>query len=344
MQDIGTAPGNHYAAEAPVSYAGNFVLRGGEPLMFRFNGGYASIDSVGNTMWHHYTTDHLGSVRAVADGNGNIEQVNHYYPFGGTFGDAGYNASLQPYKYNAKHFETHHGLKLYDHGARLYDAAMAMWTSFDSMAEKAYNISPYAHCNANPVNRIDSNGKFSTKLQAEAARYIYSFFSFDDVGNVIYNPEATDPLYRYTFNSVSMSGGDYIVANNHLLDRTYVDYIQAAGDGLALAGYLATLSVVGAEAGVPMAWIGNVISRGAAWIGFIVDMINSDSWGLGSFATYSVINKVEQIGIKKLFRNGFYEKWNGDYDIGAEIFKQSSNMKTTVLNYSTNELIERNHE
>lgn len=36
--------------------------------------------------------------------------------------------------------------------------------------------------------------------------------------------------------------------------------MQDIGDGVALAGYATTLSVVGAEVGVPMSVIGNTIS------------------------------------------------------------------------------------
>ena len=34
--------------------------------------------------------------------NGTVEQVVHYYPFGGTYADAGVNRSLQMYKYNGR--------------------------------------------------------------------------------------------------------------------------------------------------------------------------------------------------------------------------------------------------
>lgn len=45
------------------------------------------MDEGGGIAMHFYVKDHLGSNRLVVDGNGNIEEVNHYYPFGALMGD-----------------------------------------------------------------------------------------------------------------------------------------------------------------------------------------------------------------------------------------------------------------
>jgi RHS repeat-associated protein len=52
-----------------------------------------------------------------------IEQTNHYYPFGMTFGE-GIDNSDNRYKYNGKELDRMHGLDLYDYGARHYDAVI----------------------------------------------------------------------------------------------------------------------------------------------------------------------------------------------------------------------------
>ena len=52
-----------------------------------------------------YTCDHQGNIRVVMGEDGSLEQVTHYYPFGGIYGDAGLNAELQPYKYNGKELD-----------------------------------------------------------------------------------------------------------------------------------------------------------------------------------------------------------------------------------------------
>ena len=58
-----------------------------------------------------------------------------------------------------KEFDGTLGLNTYDHGARQHDAAIGRFTTVDPMAEKYYNISPYAYCGNNPVNRIDPDGR-----------------------------------------------------------------------------------------------------------------------------------------------------------------------------------------
>ena len=88
-----------------------------------------------------------------------VRQITHYYPFGGTFNDAGLNASLQQYKYNGKELDRVAGLNTYDYGARQYFSTVPTWDRMDALCEKYYNISPYAYCANNPVNRIDVDGK-----------------------------------------------------------------------------------------------------------------------------------------------------------------------------------------
>ena len=62
----------------------------------------------------------VGNNRIVTDAHGNVEEVNHYYPYGALMGDSR-NTGLQPYKYIGKKLDRTHGLDWYDHGARHYD-------------------------------------------------------------------------------------------------------------------------------------------------------------------------------------------------------------------------------
>ena len=48
---------------------------------------------------------------------------------------------------------------LLDFGARFYDPATAIFLQQDPLAEKYYNISPYAYCANNPVNFVDPDGR-----------------------------------------------------------------------------------------------------------------------------------------------------------------------------------------
>ena len=46
-----------------------------------------------------------------------------------------------------------------DFGARMYNPAIARWTTADPLSEKYYGISPYAYCLNNPTNSFDPDGK-----------------------------------------------------------------------------------------------------------------------------------------------------------------------------------------
>ena len=135
------------------AYFGPFIYRNGSLQRVLVDGGYTS-----GSQYHFYLTDHLGNNRVVANANGTVEQVNHYYPYGGLTGEST-GGSVQPYKYNGKELERMNGLDLYDYGARWMDAALGRFTTIDPMCEKYYGISPYAYCAGNPVNLVDLDGE-----------------------------------------------------------------------------------------------------------------------------------------------------------------------------------------
>jgi RHS repeat-associated protein len=102
-----------------------------------------------------------------------IEQVNHYYPFGGLMGEST-NDEVQRYKYNGKELDRMHGLNLYDYHARQYDAALGQFTTMDPLSEKYYHISPYAYCLNNPIRLTDPTGMKPDSLEAAfIADHIY---------------------------------------------------------------------------------------------------------------------------------------------------------------------------
>ena len=142
-----------------IDYISNFVFEDGTLSKYLFDGGYCSFDNNQNPSFHYYEKDHLGSVRMVVNENGTIEQVNHYYPFGGVYGDLSYNAEIQKSKYIGKEFDHMHGLDLYDHGARMYDAAKVAWDRVDRHGEKYTQLSPYLYCGNNSLVNVDEDGK-----------------------------------------------------------------------------------------------------------------------------------------------------------------------------------------
>ena len=147
-----------------TDYCANKVYENDTLSMSLFDGGYVSYDakadgSSPSPSYHYYIKDHLGDNRVVLGEKGEVEQVNHYYPFGGLMGESENLRSSQRYKYNGKELDRTHGLYWYDYGARTYDPALARWMTQDPLAEKYYGVSPYAYCGNSPINSIDSDGQ-----------------------------------------------------------------------------------------------------------------------------------------------------------------------------------------
>ena len=139
-----------------TDYCGNVVYENGVPQILLTEVGYVSLT---DGKYHYYLKDHQGNNRVVVDEEGTVEEVNHYYPFGGVFSSTG---DAQPYKYNGKELDRKGGLDWYDYGARYYDAALGRWHVVDPMSEKYYGVSPYLYCVNNPILLVDPNGMWPT--------------------------------------------------------------------------------------------------------------------------------------------------------------------------------------
>ena len=136
-----------------TTYCSNVIYEDGAAKCLLTEEGYVSLD---DREYHYYLKDHQGNNRVLVNKNGGVEEINHYYPFGGVFAS---EENVQPYKYNGKELDTKKGLNWYDYGARRYDAVLGRWHKIDPMTEKYYSVSPYAYCSSNPVNAIDYQGK-----------------------------------------------------------------------------------------------------------------------------------------------------------------------------------------
>ncbi len=154
-----------------TDYCGNVIYENGAQKLLLTDAGHITLS---DKKYHYYLQDHQGNNRVVVDQTGQKEEVNHYYPFGGTFASA--EKSIQPYKYNGKELDTKNGLNWYDYGARYYDVAIGRWNAVDPMAEMYYSWSPYAYCVDSPTNYVDPTGCFSTKFGA----WLYKLFNGGD--------------------------------------------------------------------------------------------------------------------------------------------------------------------
>ena len=136
-----------------TDYCGNVVYENGTQKYLLTEEGYVTL---ADNKYHYYLQDHQGNNRVVIASDGTVEEVNHYYPFGGTFAGS---TSVQPYKYNGKELDTKNGLNWYDYGARHYDPALGRFVSLDPLAKDNSSWSPYSYCYDSPVKFIDPDGK-----------------------------------------------------------------------------------------------------------------------------------------------------------------------------------------
>ncbi len=138
-------------------YCGNVVYDQGVTRLLT-DEGYVTFSETGAPVYHYYLRDHLGNIRVVMGQTGTVEQVNHYYAFGGLMREST-NPGLQPYKYGGKELDRYAGLDAYDFGARSYFADRMQWSTMDPLCEKYYDLSPYGYCANNPVKYFDPDGK-----------------------------------------------------------------------------------------------------------------------------------------------------------------------------------------
>ena len=178
--------------------------------------------------------DHLGSVRAVIDGDtGTVVETSDYYPFGKRIqvtapvsepvGGSLYAAqpvvapvapatsvastsSPNRWLFSGKEDQSFlgAGIPLLDFGARMYNPAIARWTAADPLSEKYYGISPYVYCLGNPISIIDPNGM--------------DIWTMDEKGNVVWVKESDDHRLYY-MNNDGLLSDDYVsVSDRSILD------------------------------------------------------------------------------------------------------------------------------
>lgn len=85
-----------------------------------------------------------------------------------------------------------HGLNTYDYGARQMDPVICQWTTVDPLAEKYYNVSPYAYCANNPVNAVDLDG---LKIVTDALNTDQLNHFNNDISSIRENSVMFDKLY-----------------------------------------------------------------------------------------------------------------------------------------------------
>ena len=290
----------------------------------------------------YYHPDHLGSSSYIINLDGEVVQHIEYVPFGEVFIEERNSIWNTPYLFNAKEFDEETGL--YYYGARYYDPHLSLWMSTDALKEKVPNVSSYAYTENNPITYVDPDGNLRWKWLAQWSRKWHNLWHKNKASEIMENKNAKNPYFRYTYQVGSVENGEVVVTLHYKIGKEFVQTAQDVGDAVSVAGYACTLSVVGAEIGVPLAASGNGISGAFGATEFGIDLINGDfSNNKKSFIYYSAELLIEKILGKIL--PGFGKKLGEKgFDLGTEIVTQGTRLKETMVERTVDEVIERKKE
>ena len=128
------------------------------PESFAIAGGRVTYND-GSWQTNYYIADHLGSVRAVTDAQGNVLAEFDYTPYGELLTATDNTATGTDHLFTGKEQQGKLGAsELYDSHARFMNTT-GRFLSMDPLAEKYYHLSPYAYCAGDPVNLVDPDGR-----------------------------------------------------------------------------------------------------------------------------------------------------------------------------------------
>jgi len=112
------------------------------------------------TAWEYLLPDALGSVRQIADANGNVTLAKSYEPYGSVLNSSGSATSI--FGYGGEQFDSY--IKLVFLRARYYSPETARFLSKDVWQgdyTRPQSLDAWAYTEGNPVNRIDPSGNNS---------------------------------------------------------------------------------------------------------------------------------------------------------------------------------------
>ena len=132
---------------------------------------------------NYYITDHLGSVRAVTDAEGEVLDTFDYMPYGSEISST--SSTTTDYRFTGKERQSMVNNSIYDSFAR-FQNTYGRFMSIDPKAESFYHISPYTYCAGDPVILVDPDGEATKALITETGEFICEERNddkFDQIGN-----------------------------------------------------------------------------------------------------------------------------------------------------------------
>ena len=214
MQSSDVVSANVSNGQKTIEYCGNIIYDGDETMILN-DVGYALYNKDNNLSFHYYLKDHLGNNRVVVSEDGEIEQVNDYYPTGALMASSK-GGDTQRFKYNGKELDRINGLNWYGYGARNYDAAIVRWDGMDKLCEKYSPVTPYGYCLNRFLNYYDKIG--------------------NEPGDFFLSKNAAAMDFGLFYNGISI-----------LEKREYISPIVAVSDKYGNSGYTYLWPSVGTE-------------------------------------------------------------------------------------------------
>ena len=165
----GSKTGAENGSGAGLVYRGSLIYKKASNGTLTFEGASIPEGRLLSGATRLYVTDHLGSVKAVVNGNnGNLYEVNNYTVYGKRSANSSASSYISTAPTGEKFRQRFTGkedqapdftVPFTDFGARQYSPALRRWLAPDPLSEKYYGISPYAYCAGDPVNLVDPDGR-----------------------------------------------------------------------------------------------------------------------------------------------------------------------------------------
>ena len=118
---------------------------------------------------HYYHADHLGTIVALSDSNGELAETYAYSPFGRPARTSGVG---NPLLYTGRDYDEETGL--YYYRARYYSPELSRFLSPDPLGPASGDLNAYAYCLNNPVMYTDPSGQFLVQVPIVAAAMVWA--------------------------------------------------------------------------------------------------------------------------------------------------------------------------
>ena len=155
---VGAALGSAVLPLSGCAPAGDVLRVGGRTRRLEWSGGFFTKDDNGRWHSHRYVRNSLGSIVAVTDSAGTVEQAVCYYASGLPVYKAPNSIPATRRMHVGKELEQFESIDWYDNEARFYDPLLVRFTTPDPLALSYPSLSPYAYCANNPVCNVDLDG------------------------------------------------------------------------------------------------------------------------------------------------------------------------------------------